>query len=127
MDPDAVELGTEVVEPVQFAFARAPVEPVGPVGEELLQVAEVGALLPWTSRRRFGPPRAQNPPTEVGEDRLIDADREAFDPYAHHRPADGLNRSAPPSLATLDRQPGAEADKDRPGHDLDHLPNTRAA
>lgn len=47
---DAIELRVEVIEAVQPALVRPPVEPVGPVGEQLLHIVKVGALLPANPR-----------------------------------------------------------------------------
>ena len=43
VNANAVEVGAEVLEPVQGALLRPPVEPVGPVVEQFAQIGEVGA------------------------------------------------------------------------------------
>jgi hypothetical protein len=78
VDPDAVELDLEVVEPVQLALTRAPVELLGPVGEQVAQVLQVRALLPGSARRRIGPAGVADPRPEIGQDLLVDLDREAL-------------------------------------------------
>ena len=54
----------ELVEP---ASGRPPVEPVEPVGDELLQVPEVGAGLPSRARDRVREAGAAEPVPEVGQ------------------------------------------------------------
>jgi hypothetical protein len=46
VDPHAVDVGEEVIDLVQPPLLLAPVEPVGPVREQVAQVVEVGALRP---------------------------------------------------------------------------------
>jgi hypothetical protein len=81
VDPVAVELGAEVGERVQPTLLRAPVELVGPVGKQPTEVVEVGALAPGITRCRVGPARVADPRLHIGEDVVLDANRERLDPY----------------------------------------------
>src|SRR2546423_11823 len=81
VDLDPVELGSELLEAVQLPFLRAPVEPVGPVVEHGSQEARFGALVPADFRNLIGPARIANPPAKVGEDAIVDVDRERLDAH----------------------------------------------
>jgi len=61
----AETLAVEVVERVEPALLFAPVEPVGPVREELLQLGQVGVLRPHVARRCIGPTSALDPCPQV--------------------------------------------------------------
>jgi hypothetical protein len=78
VDPHAADVGEEVVDLVQPPLLLAPVEPVGPVREQVAQVAEVGALHPGRLRRRRGPAGPVDPLAKVGQDALLDRDREGL-------------------------------------------------
>jgi hypothetical protein len=79
MDPGAVDGGTEVIVLVQLPLARSPVEPVRPVGEQILQVLAVGALRPVLTRRAVRPAGGSDPGTQIRQDLVVDLDRERLD------------------------------------------------
>jgi hypothetical protein len=66
VDAHAVQVGLEVVEGVEVAFLSAPVELVGPVGEHLPEVGEVGALLPGLAWCGVGPAGVADTRPQVG-------------------------------------------------------------
>ncbi len=76
VNADPVESSAEVIKPVQLAFLRPPVKPVGPVSEHLPQILNVGALLPRSRRRWIRPPRVADTRPQVRQDLLADPDRE---------------------------------------------------
>ena len=63
---DVTEFSPKVLERVQPALLRPPVEAVGPVAQQALQVLEVGALLPGRARNLTGPPRIEDARSQVG-------------------------------------------------------------
>src|SRR5678810_1008962 len=79
VDMGAVELGAELFGRVQLALLRTPVEPVGPVREQLFEVLEVGSLVPGRAWCLIGPARAADALAEVGKDLCLDLDRERGD------------------------------------------------
>src|SRR5439155_16356131 len=82
MDVHAVQVGAEVMDLVELALLRGPVEPVGPVREDSLQVIEVGALVPPGSGHLIGAARVQDARAQIGEDRGVNLYLERLD--AHH-------------------------------------------
>ena len=67
---DPVDLGQVVLVAVEPALLPAPVEPVGPVGRQGLQVVAVDALAPRLARRRVGPTGVSDAPMEVVQHRV---------------------------------------------------------
>ena len=65
-------------------FLRAPVELVLPRVAEVLQVREVGAVVPAAAGDLVGPARAREPLAEVVEHRLGHVDAERTDVVARH-------------------------------------------
>src|SRR5262245_2699586 len=63
---NVTEFSTKVLERVQPALLRPPVEAVGPVAEQALQVLEVGSLRPRGARRVIRPARVTDPRSQVG-------------------------------------------------------------
>src|SRR5499426_4723831 len=63
---DGAEFSTKVLERVQPALLRPPVEAVGPVAKKALQVLEVGPLRPCGARRLIRPARVTDPRSQVG-------------------------------------------------------------
>jgi hypothetical protein len=69
----------ELREPVQRALGGPPVEGALPGGEQVLEVAEVGAVIPGSPGQLVGPPGAGDARPEVIEGRVADGDDERFD------------------------------------------------
>ena len=69
VDPQAPERDAEAGEPGERRLLRRPVEPVRPVGDELAEVAEVGAERPAGVLGRVRPARRAQPRAEVLERR----------------------------------------------------------
>jgi hypothetical protein len=65
MDVETVDLGGEVVEPVQRGFACAPVVFTGPVIGQLTGVGERDALTPVVDAFRLRPSGAREPGVQV--------------------------------------------------------------
>src|SRR5437016_3835971 len=92
VNANTVEFGSEVMETVQRALLRTPVEVVGPVFKNRSEGLEVCALLPRTRWRAVRPARVVDTSPEVREDFLVDVDGEWLDaerphrPSSHHRP-----------------------------------------
>ena len=55
MDADPVQHHAVLVEAVQLALGRLKVESVRPASEQPLQISQISALLPGSTRRRIGP------------------------------------------------------------------------
>ena len=88
VDALAVDLGQEVVQPVETALLRPPVEAVAPVGHQLAEVGEIRSLLPAGLRRRGGPSRPGEPMAQVIEVVVRDFNAERLDVrrFRHHAP-----------------------------------------
>src|SRR5262247_696437 len=63
---NGAEFSTKVLERVQPALLRSPVEAVGPVAKKALQVLEVGPLRPGSARRLIRPARVTDARSQVG-------------------------------------------------------------
>ena len=83
VDVDTVDLGHELVEPVEPRLARGPVVLVGPVPAELLHVCQRHALRPVVDDFGVGPAGVVKTPTQVVELGLRDIDRERTDLLGH--------------------------------------------
>ena len=57
----AVDLGAELRVGVELGLLRAPVEAVGPVVGQCLEVIDRHSALPWCARQLFGPARRGQP------------------------------------------------------------------
>ena len=79
VDRQAAELDPDLGERGQRRLLRRPVEAVGPVGDELAQVVEVGAERPVRIIGRIGPARPTQPGAEVLERGGRRARRERLD------------------------------------------------
>jgi hypothetical protein len=55
LEAGRVDLGAMLRERVEHVLARPPVEPVGPVAHQLLEVAELGAVVPTRAVDLVGP------------------------------------------------------------------------
>ena len=69
VDPEAAEPDAETGEPAQRRLLGRPVEPVGPVGDQLAQVADVGPERPAGVLRGVRPARGAQPRAQVLEHR----------------------------------------------------------
>ena len=63
---DVTEFSTKVLELVQPALLRPPVEAVRPVAKQALQILEVGPLRPGSARRLSRPARVTDARCQVG-------------------------------------------------------------
>jgi hypothetical protein len=88
MDVDAVDLGDELIEPVECRLADPPVVVVGPVRADLLHVRERNALGPVVDQLRIGPARVPQTRTQIVEHAVGHLDREGPDLLAHPRTVD---------------------------------------
>src|SRR4051794_12898952 len=106
MDVEAVDLGGELVEPVQGGFACAPVVFARPVIGELTGVATWDALSPVVDALGLGPSGAGQPLLQVGE--ISVGNRNAKRTYRGH----GAIVSRPPFLLRgLLLRPGVAAQR----------------
>src|SRR5437660_1505874 len=87
MDAEAVDLGTEVGEPVQRRLGGAPVEPVAPVPDQLTEVGEIGSVVPRAALDLVGVPRARQPRPQVAQDLVAHLDAERL-----HEISSSVNR-----------------------------------
>ena len=94
VDRQAVDRGRELLEPVQRALLRAPVEPVAPVRDQLLQIGDVGAVGPAVALQRLGTARVPQARLQVGEHRIRHADRERTDARCRQSPQAARRRPA---------------------------------
>ena len=74
MDPLAVDLRRDVVERVEPRLLRPPVEVVAPVAKQLVEVREVGALVPADAGDLVGEARAYQALMEVVENLVRDCE-----------------------------------------------------
>ena len=79
VDLDSIELGPELRVGVQSRFLGPPVESIGPVGEQALQVIQVGALPPGGTRGMVRPTRHADARPKVRDHGVVDPDREGLD------------------------------------------------
>ena len=74
MDALAIDFGGVVLQPVQAGFVRSPVVLLDPVTNQFLQVRQVGALIPITTRNLIGVPRFTQPGAQISKDVVADVD-----------------------------------------------------
>ena len=79
-----VDVGEEVRPTVELRFLRPPVVLVLPRVAEVLEIREIGAVVPTTARDLVGPARAAQPFLEVVEHRFGYVDTEGPDLVARH-------------------------------------------
>jgi hypothetical protein len=79
VDMNAVEIGAEMIDRVQFALSSVPIEPVGPVREQPSQVREVSPVFPRSARGLVRPARVADALSQVRQDVGLDLDRERGD------------------------------------------------
>src|SRR5262245_18174307 len=72
---DGAEFSAKVLERVELALLRPPVEAVGPVAKKSLQVLEVGPLRPGGARRLIRPARVTDARSQVDQNLIRNADR----------------------------------------------------
>ena len=92
MDVQAVDLGGEVVEPVQCGLAGAPVVLVGPVGRQILGVVQRDALGPVLDALGLGPSGPVQSLFEVVEIGFGNCDAEGADLSHASQSARGRSR-----------------------------------
>src|SRR5262245_37816406 len=81
VDGDAVDVDKHVSVTVEAVLLPPPVESVGPVREQFLQVAELGALGPARAGDLVRPAGRPDPRPQIVEDRVLDRDGERLDAY----------------------------------------------
>jgi hypothetical protein len=79
MDIEAVDARFELLELVQAALLRAPVEPLAPVGDELLEILQVRAVVPAGRGDFVGKTRARKTLFQVGEYFIGNMDAKWYD------------------------------------------------
>ena len=97
VDPTVAQRDVEPGMPGQRRLLRGPVEPVGPVGDELPQVVEVGAQRPAGVLGRLRPARRPQPRPQV------------LDGLGRGRRAERLGHAAHPRGGLSQLRPGARA------------------
>src|SRR5262245_41613269 len=90
VDIGAVELRAEMFDRVQLALLRVPIEPVGPIREQLFQVLEVSPLVPGRAWSLIRPARVADALPEVRQDFCLDLDRERGDAQGWFHNGSGL-------------------------------------
>ena len=100
----AVDVGEEVRPPVEPRFLRAPVELVPPRLAQVLEVREVGAVVPRRAGNLVGPPRAREPVAQVVEDLLRHLDAERTEVFGHGPNLSAYTAAAPPCAASITRR-----------------------
>src|SRR6478609_5339049 len=121
VDQRAVDVGAEVVEFVEPALLRTPVELAGPVVEQPFQIRQVSALTPCLARCGVRPPGGADPRSQIRQQVLIDRDRHRLDvhrgPRTHRRQR---KPRMPPNADLLERSRPAEERGD-PGLEMGDL------
>ena len=79
MDLEAVDIGGEMLEPIQLGLVLAPVVLGAPVVEQLAHVGEVGAVLPSGIGHLVGQTRAREPILQVLQNIIGHIDSKGFD------------------------------------------------
>ena len=79
VDVQPVDVGLEVVEAVQQPFLVPPTELVAPVGDQLLEVLAVGAVVPRRVDQVVGQPRPRQAVLQIGQHLVGHVDRERAD------------------------------------------------
>jgi hypothetical protein len=75
MDREAIDAGRELFKLVQPPFLRPPIEPIAPVGDQLAQVTDVGAMGPAVALQRLWNPRLGQASAQIRDYRVGDANR----------------------------------------------------
>ena len=83
----AVDLGEEVRPTIEPILLRAPVEGRAPVLAQILQVREIGSVIPRGVRDLIGPARARQAITQVFDVGVGNLDAERPHLFARHMPA----------------------------------------
>jgi len=87
MNPDIVHASREVRKSIELRFVLAPVVCVTPVGDELLQVVDVGACAAASALDLVRPARVLQSLVEVTQDLWSDVDFERVDCIGFHEMA----------------------------------------
>src|SRR4029079_10176100 len=97
MNVEAIYLGDELWECVQFRLERSPVVLAGPVAREILKWGERHALRVVRDGLLLRPPRCGNPPTHLGELLVRKVNAERTDGFAvgWRAPRPGLASDSP--------------------------------
>src|SRR5258708_38865076 len=95
MDPEAANVGAKMAEGIQPVLLRSPGETVRRVSEEILQIQQIRALLPWHGRRLLRPPRVANPGAQVRDDLIAHIDGERISLEVNHGLSISPRRVAP--------------------------------
>jgi hypothetical protein len=113
VDPEPADVRLEVRQRVELALVRSPVEAVGPVRHQRSQRLALRSLLPSGVVHLIGPAGVAQPPSQVGEHRVLDADRERSRgnlhthaptvPATEHRVPERLTRSSTSSSRSCPR------------------------
>src|ERR1044072_2264183 len=74
MEPDAIDVGTEMVEGIETVLLLLPVERVAPIVAKLCKEFRVGAILPTRAFDDVGPARSTQPVLEIVQDRSLHVD-----------------------------------------------------
>ena len=81
VDRHATDVGAKVRERVQLSLSCGPVERPGPVRKQILQIREIGPLLPRSARGRVWPTRPSDSRPEICEDLFVNPDRIRLDAH----------------------------------------------
>src|SRR5258708_34018646 len=99
MDPEAANVGAKMAEGIQPVLLRSPGETVRRVSEEILQVQQIRALLPWRGPRLLRPPRVANPGAQARDDLIAHIDGERIGLEVHPGLSISPRRVAPQAFA----------------------------
>ena len=89
MDVETVDVRLELIERVETALLCAPVEPVMPVHDQLLQISEVHPIGPARTRQLVREARSRKPVLQIRQDGILDVDLERNEGAAGRRTRGG--------------------------------------
>src|SRR5215468_10751698 len=81
VDVDAIDGGAKLLEGVQPALLRTPVELVSPIGQQLSEILQVGSLVPRRAWALVRPACEPQTPVQVVQGVLSKIDREGLDTH----------------------------------------------
>ena len=81
MNVEAVDAGRELVELVETLLGGSPVELLAPVGDELLEIRQVRAVIPVRAGDLSGKSRARQALLQIGKDGIFDVNLERDDRF----------------------------------------------
>ena len=76
-----VDVGRELIELIEPPLGSAPVERLAPVGDELLEIRQVRAVIPVRAGDLTGKARARQALLQIGKNRIFDMDLERDDRF----------------------------------------------